>query len=78
MYRMEVLSYLYAEPFHPFDPMVCFDESSIQLLADTKEPLPVEPGQPARFNYEYLRRRTCNLFVFFALHYGWRHVEVTP
>lgn len=74
---MEDLLYLYAEPFHPFDPLVCFDERPIQLLADTKKPIPAQPGQLARFDYEYSRQGTCNLFVFFAPHYGWRHVEVT-
>lgn len=74
---MEHLLYLYAEPFHPFDLLVCFDERPYQLLADVKEPLQALPGQPTRVDYEYSRRGTGNLFVFFAPHYGWRHVEVT-
>ena len=74
---MEDLLYLYAEPFHAFDPVVCFDERPYQLLADVKEPLPALPGQPARIDYEYSREGTGNLFIFYAPHYGWRHVEVT-
>ncbi|WP_250126850.1 IS630 family transposase [Chroococcidiopsis sp. CCMEE 29] len=49
-----------------------------QLLADTKEPLLAQPGQLARFDYEYSRQGTSNLFIFYAPHYGWRHIEVTP
>jgi len=75
---MEDLLYLYAEPFHAFDPVVCFDERPDQLLADTKEPLLAQPGQLARFDYEYSRQGTGNLFIFYAPHYGWRHIEVTP
>lgn len=75
---MEDLLYLYAEPFHAFDPVVCFDERPYQLLADVKEPLPPKPGEPTRVDYEYSRQGTGNLFIFYAPHYGWRHVEVTP
>lgn len=75
--RMEDLLYLYAESFNLFEPVVCFDERPLQLLADLVEPLPCEPGQPARIDYQYSREGTCNLFVFYAPHYGWRHVEVT-
>lgn len=75
---MEDLLYLYAEPFHAFDPVVCFDERPYQLLADVKQPLQALPGQPVRVDYEYSRQGTGNLFIFYAPHYGWRHVEVTP
>lgn len=57
---------------------MCFDERPYQLLADTKEPLPAKPGKTARFDYEYSRQGTGNLFIFYAPNYGWRHVEVTP
>lgn len=75
---MEDLLHLYAEPFHPFDPVVCFDERPYQLLADVTKPIPAKPGQLTRTDYEYSRQGTGNLFVFFAPHYGWRHIEVTP
>ncbi len=74
---MEDLLCLYAEYFTPFDPIVCFDSRPYQLLADTVESLPCEPGQPPRIDYQYSRKGVCNLFVFYAPHYGWRHVEVT-
>lgn len=74
---MEDLLCLYAEYFTPFNPIVCFDERPYQLLADKVEALPCQPGQPPRIDYQYLRKGVCNLFVFYAPHYGWRHVEVT-
>ena len=74
---MEDLLYLYAESFNVFEPVVCFDERPLQLLSDIVEPLPCEPGQPPRIDYQYSREEMCNLFVFYAPHYGWRHVEVT-
>lgn len=75
---MEDLLYLYAESFNPFEPIVCFDERPYQLLADLVEPLRSQPEQPTRIDYQYSRQGMCNLFVFYAPHYGWRHVEVTP
>lgn len=74
---MEDLLCLYAEYFTHFDPIVCFDERPYQLLANIVQPLPCEPGQPLRIDYQYSRQGVCNLFVFYAPHYGWRHVEVT-
>jgi transposase len=57
--------------------LVCFDESSKQLISETREPLPPQPGQPERFDYEYQREGVCNLFMFFEPLTGDRHVEVT-
>lgn len=74
---MEDLLYLYAESFNCFEPIVCFDERPYQLLDDIVEPLACKPEQKTRIDYQYSREGTCNLFVFYALHYGWRHVEVT-
>ncbi len=68
---------LYAEPYDPKRPQVCLDESPYQLISETRQPVPVEPGQPARVDYEYKREGTCNLFMFFEPHQGWRHVKVT-
>jgi hypothetical protein len=74
---MEDLLDLYAEPHDPRRPVVGFDESSKQLVAETRLPLPMEPGQPERFDYEYERRGTANLFLLCQPLAGWRHVEVT-
>jgi hypothetical protein len=74
---MEDLLDLYAEDFNPLRPVVCFDELPYQLVAETRLPLPMQPGRPIRYDYEYRRNGTCNLFVFFQPLAGWRHVEVT-
>ena len=74
---MEDVLSLYAEPYDPKRPKVCFDETSRQLLADTKQPLPARPGTPRRVDYEYKREGTRNLFLFCEWQAGWRHVEVT-
>ena len=68
---------LYAEPYDPQWPEVCFDESSTQLLADVREPLPAKPGRPKRQDYEYRREGTSNLFLFCEPLTGWCHVAVT-
>ena len=60
---MEDVLELYAEPYDSERPVVCFDETSTQLLADISEPLPAAPGRPRRDDYEYLRRGTRNLFL---------------
>jgi hypothetical protein len=68
---------LSAEPFDRARPVVGFDESSKQLVAETRLPLPMEPGHPERFDTEYARNGTANLFRFVQPRGGWRHVEVT-
>jgi len=74
---MEDLLDLYAEPLDPARPVVGFDESSKQLVAEIRVPLPLEPGRPERFDTEYARNGTANLFLFVQPRGGWRHVEVT-
>jgi DDE superfamily endonuclease len=74
---MEDLLELYAEPYDALYPGVCFDESPYQLVSETRQPLPLAPRRPARYDYEYRREGTCNLFMFFQPLAGWRHVEVT-
>ena len=74
---MEDLLDLYAEPYDPVRPVVCFDETSKQLLSEVHPPLPMEPGKPGRVDYEYRREGTANLFLSFEPLAGWRHVEVT-
>jgi DDE superfamily endonuclease len=75
---MEDLLDLYEEPDDPKRPRVCFDERPCQLLADSRPQQPVAPGHPARFDYEYTRHGTCNLFIMVEPFQGWRHLTVTP
>jgi DDE superfamily endonuclease len=74
---MEDVLDLYAEPEDPKRPRVCFDECPYQLVSETRQPLPGKPGRPQRYDYEYKREGTCNLFMFVQPHVGWRHVKVT-
>jgi hypothetical protein len=74
---MEDVLEVYHRPRDPDRPLVCLDETSKQLVAETREPLPMRSGQPARFDYEYKRNGTANLFMLFAPLEGWRHVKVT-
>ena len=74
---MEDVLYLLAEPYDPKRPTVCFDEQSVQLLADTRETLPVGPGQPERQDHEYKRQGTANIFMTVEPLAGWRHVDAT-
>jgi hypothetical protein len=74
---MEDLLELYAEPYDALYPVVCFDESPYQLVSETRQPLPLAPGRPVRYDYEYRREGSCNLFMFFQPLAGWRHVKVT-
>jgi hypothetical protein len=75
--RMEDVLDLYAAPPDPARPLVCFDEKSYQLLSEVRAPQPCAPTRPRREDSEYQREGTCNLFLTFAPHLGWRHVEVT-
>ena len=75
--HMEDVLDLYAEPYDPERPVVCFDETSTQMLADARPPIPAAPGQPRREDYEYRREGTRNLFLACEPLAGWRHVEVT-
>jgi transposase len=75
--RMEDVLDLYAEPPDPKRPVVCFDESPTQLIGEVRQPLPPEPGRPARYDYEYRRNGTANLFVALDAHRPWRKVKVT-
>jgi DDE superfamily endonuclease len=74
---MEDVLDLYAEPYDPAKPTVCFDESSKQLIGETRRALPARPGQVLRYDYEYQRHGTRNLFLFFEPLAGSRHVQVT-
>jgi hypothetical protein len=74
---MEDILEIYKRPRDPDHPLVCFDEMSKQQVKETRIPIPVSPGQPARHDYEYERNGTSNLFLFFAPLEGWRKVHVT-
>lgn len=67
----------YAEPYDAGCPQSCFDESPVQLTSEKRRPLPVRPGQPECYDYEYKREGTANLFLFVQPLQGWRHVNVT-
>lgn len=75
--RMEDVLDLYAEKPNPMRPVVSFDETPIQLIGESRVPVPAKPGQVARFDYEYRRNGTANLFIFVDAHRSWRHVKVT-
>jgi hypothetical protein len=74
---MEDVLEVYQRPHDPARPVVCLDETSKQLIAETRVPIAAKPGQPARVDYEYERNGTANLFMMFAPLEGWRQVKVT-
>ena len=74
---MEDVLAVYHQPFDAQRPLVCFDEGSKQLVAEVRCPLPPQPGYLARYDFEYRRNGTANMFVFFAPLSGWRHIKVT-
>lgn len=74
---MEDVLDLYEEAYDPKRPKVCFDETSKQLIGEKRSPLPPQAGQPRRYDYEYSRNGTRNLFMFCEPQAGWRHIEVT-
>jgi transposase len=74
---MEDVLDVYTLPYDPLYPTVCMDETSKQLVGETRQPLPVEPGQPQRYDYEYERNGVCNLFICYEPLKGQRHIEVT-
>ena len=74
---MEDVLAVYTRPHNADYPLVCLDETSKQLIAETRTPIPMKRGRAARVDYEYERNGTANLFMLFAPLEGWRHVEVT-
>ena len=75
--RMEDVIEVYHRPADPKRPLICIDESSKQLVSEVREPLPTAPGAPARYDYEYKREGTANLFMISEPLAGWRQVTVT-
>ena len=74
---MEDVLAVYTRPRDPDMPLVCLDETSKQLIAETRAPIKMKEGRPARFDYEHERNGAANLFMMFAPLEGWRHVKVT-
>src|SRR5438876_11265550 len=75
--RMEDVLDLYAEAPDARRPVVCFDESPTQLIGEVRQPIPAKPGRLERYDYEYRRNGTVNLFVLLDVHRPWRRVKVT-
>ena len=75
--QMEEVLEIYTSTYDPDYPVVCFDESSKQLISETRQPIGSKPGQIERFDYEYQREGVGNLFMFFEPLTGWRQIEVT-
>ncbi len=75
--RMYHLLALYAKPLRDDEPVICIDEKSLQLIAHSREPLPMTRNAPAKQDYEYVRRGTANLFVAVEPKAGQRVVSVT-
>jgi hypothetical protein len=74
---MEDVLAVYQRPHDPDHPLVCLDETSKQLIVETRTPIAMTPGSPVRHDYEYERNGVANLFMLFAPLEGWRHVKVT-
>ena len=74
---MEDVLEVYQRPRDPERPLVCLDETSKQMIVETREPIAAKPGRKARHDYEYARNGVANLFMMFAPLEGWRHVKVT-
>ena len=74
---MEDVLDVYERRYDARVPVVCMDETSKQLIEETRIPIPMHPGQPQRYDYEYVRNGVANLFMFVEPLRGWRHVEVT-
>jgi hypothetical protein len=74
---MEDVLEVYQRPLDPAHPVICLDETSKQLVGETRVSLPAAPGQPQREDYEYERQGVAHLFLFSEPLTGWREVPVT-
>ena len=74
---MEDILAVYRRPYDPEKPLVCMDETTKQLVKETRNTVPAEPGMPARYDYEYERNGVCNLFMFYEPFGGKRYVSIT-
>ncbi len=77
VFRMEDVPDLYEEPYNPAYPCICFDEKPYQLIGETLIPIPAAPGRPLRYDYEYERNGTANIFVTVEPAAGQRRIAVT-
>ena len=75
--KMEDVLDVYRRPYDPKKPLVCMDETSKQLVGETRVPVPAAAGQPARYDYEYVRNGTANVFLFCEPLAGKRQVRIT-
>jgi hypothetical protein len=76
--QMEQVLEVYKRPYDPKRPVVCMDEQPKQLIAETRLPCPEATGQPARVDYEYVRRGVCVVWMFVEALAGWRDVAPPP
>ncbi len=76
VYRMEDILDLYTQPYDAKRPVICLDETSRQLISEVRTPIPMQPGQPAKYDHQYRREGVCSLFMFFEPLTGWREVKV--
>ena len=74
---MEDVLDVYKRPYDPRRPQVCMDELPVQLIGETRQPLPAQPGQPERFDYEYVRNGTAAVFMCCEPLRGWRQATVS-
>jgi len=74
---MEDILEVYALPYDPEIPMICMDEQPYQLLKEKYQPIAMQPGQPTKQDYEYVREGTCSIFMFTEPLNGWRHAHVS-
>jgi len=74
---MENILELYQRPYDPNKPLICMDETSKQLVKETRSPIAATPGQPARYDYEYERNGVSNIFMFYEPFGGKRYVSIT-
>jgi len=77
VYHMEDVLEVYQRPEDACFPLICFDETPVQLISETRQRIPARKGQRERYDYEYRREGTANLFMFFAPLLNWRHIKVT-
>lgn len=74
---MEDILAVYKRPYNPKEPLICMDETTKQLIKETRRSIPATAGIPARYDYEYERNGVCNLFMFYEPFGGKRYVPVT-
>ena len=77
VYHMEDVLAVYQQPLNPQRPIVCRDETFQQLIGETREPLPAQPGAVERYDSVYMRNGVASVFLAFEPLAGWRHVRIT-